>query len=57
MEAWYFPYLHVFNTPQWDQTLKDRRKIDLMTLNVKLTLREGVSWFGIDVKKKLRKNE
>ena len=57
MEAWNFPHLHVFNTPQWDQTLKDRRKIDLMTLNVKLTLREGVLWFGIDVKKKLRKNE
>ena len=43
------------------KTLRGRRKIDLITLNVKLTLRGrggGVSHgFGIEVKKKMRKNE
>ena len=39
--------------------IRGHRKIDLIMLNVKLTLRgRGVSHgFGIDVKKKMTKNE
>ena len=47
----YFLFYALLPKTSVAEALRDRQKIDLITINVKLTGR-GVSWAWIDVKKK-----